>query len=260
MIRSLLPRVNSTLEPPSPESRENPPESGPPPPDSSSTKPRSSSGPPMIPSVEMPDPKPTSDNPASSARNRRTIGEWFRKATTKRSHNRTPRQTRSKVPHQSGIPSQTKVIPPKEKPSTMAPGKRQAVSVPSSVNTGNGYLTARLSGRFIVVDQRLVHASYPFMNVVPHHTLQKKAAPKPVASSQPPKTTPQPEAGSSNVANETKAEISGGQHNREARVYFTRFAARAHNNYCSEKLGGHRRTRLIFPSQCRYPLGFVVAV
>ena len=142
----------------------------------------------------------------------------------------------------------------------MAPGKRQAVSVPSSGDTGNEYLTALPSGRFIVVDQRLVHASYPFMIVIPYHASQEKAAPKPVASSQPPKTTAQPEAGPSDVANETKAETSGAQHNEEARVHFMRFAARAHNIYYSEKLGDHRRTGLIFPSQCRYPLGFVVAV
>ena len=165
-MRSLLPRVNNTLQPPSPESRENPLESGAPAPDSSPAKPHSSPGPPMIPSVEMPDLKPTSDNPAPSARNRRTIGDWFRKATTKRSHNRFSRQTPSEAPPQSGAPSQTKAIPTKEKPSTMAPGKRQAVSVPSSVDTGNEYLTAWPSGRFIVVDQRLVHASYPFMNTI----------------------------------------------------------------------------------------------
>ena len=48
----------------------------------------------------------------------------------------------------------------------MAPGKRQAVSVPTCVDTANGYLTTRLSGRFTVVCHRLVHASYPFMNTI----------------------------------------------------------------------------------------------
>ena len=259
VLRSLLLRVNNTLQPPSPESHESPLETGPPAQGPSTTEPHSSPGPPMIPPVEMPDPK--SDNPASSERNRQTIGRWFRTMMTKRSHNRAPRRTPSEVPHRSGIPgpSQTKAIPPKEKPSTMAPGKRQAVSVSSSVDTGDGCLTARLSGRFTVVCHRLVHASYPFMIVIPYHASQKKAAPKPVASSQPPKTTAQPEAGSSDVANETTAE-SGAQHNEEARVHFMRFATRAHNIYYSEKLGDHRRTGLIFPSQCRYPLGFVVAV
>ena len=130
-LGSLLPRVNNTLEPPSPESRENSLEPAVPPPGSSSTEPHSSPGPLVIPSVEVPDPKPTSDNPASSEGYRRTIGKWFRTMTTKRSHNRVPapRKMASEVPTQSGIPSQTKAIPPKEKPSTMAPGKRQAVSV-----------------------------------------------------------------------------------------------------------------------------------
>ena len=164
VIRSLLLRVNNTLQPPSPESCENPLETGPPAQGPSTTESHSSPGPPMIPPVEVPDPK--SDNPASSAWNQRRIGEWFRKVATKRSHNRTPRRTPSEAPPQSGVPTQTKATPTKEKPSTMAPGKRQAVSVPSSVNTGDGYLTARLSGRFIVVDQRLVHACYPFMNTI----------------------------------------------------------------------------------------------
>ena len=53
----------------------------------------------------------------------------------------------------------------------MAPNRRQPVSVPSSV-IGNGYLTAGLSGQFTVVDQRLVYASYPFMNVVAYRAPQ----------------------------------------------------------------------------------------
>ena len=91
----------------------------------------------MIPLVEMPDPKPPSDNPASSEGGRRTIGEWFNTVMTKRSHNRTPRQTSSEAPPQSGIPSQTKVTPSNEKPSTMSPGKRQKVILPFSVDIGD---------------------------------------------------------------------------------------------------------------------------
>jgi hypothetical protein len=131
-IRSFLPRVNNTLEPPSPESRENPVEFGAPAPDSSPAKPDSSPGPLMILGVDLPDPKPTSDNPASPEGNRRTIGEWFRTVVTKRSRRRTPRQTPSDVSPQSDIPLQTEVTLPNEKPSTMAPGKRQEVSVPFS--------------------------------------------------------------------------------------------------------------------------------
>jgi hypothetical protein len=129
-IRSVLPHVNNTLEPPSPASRKKSLQSGAPPPGSSSP------GPPIIPSVEMPDPKPTSDDPASSEGNRRIIREWFRKVMTKRSHNRTPRRTPSDASPQPGIPSKTKAAPQNEKPSTMSPGKRSAVSVPFSVEEG----------------------------------------------------------------------------------------------------------------------------
>ena len=161
MITSSLPRVNNTLKPPSPESRENPLESGAPPPDSSPAKPHSSLGPPMISSVEMPDPKATSNKPASSKGNHRPVGKWFKTVMTKRSHNRTPRQMPSEVVPQSGIPSQTEAITPNEKRSTMAPGRRQAVSVP--LIQGHGYLTTRLSGRLgsRQSDHRFVHASYP---------------------------------------------------------------------------------------------------
>ena len=130
VIKSLVPRVNNTLKPPSPESRENPLESGAPAPGTSPAKPHSSPGPPIIPCVEMPDRKPTPDNPASSEWNRRSVLGWFRKVMTKRSHHQTAHQTPSEVPSQSGIASQTKATPPNEKPSTMSPGKRQAVSVP----------------------------------------------------------------------------------------------------------------------------------
>ena len=225
MIRSLLPRVNGTLEPPSPESRENPLESGAPPLDSFPAKPHSSAGPPMIPSVKTPDPKPASDNPASSARNRRRIGEWFRRVTTKRSHNRTPRRTPSEAPPQSDVPTQTKAIPPKEKPSTMAPAKRQPVSVPSSVDTGNGYLTTRLSGQFTVVCHRLVHASYPFMNTIAYPASQEN---------KPPKTAPHSEAGRSNVPDGTKDEPSSAHNNVEVKIHFWDLAAGTHNNSSSQ--------------------------
>ena len=193
----------------------------------------------MIPSVEMPDPKLTSDTPKG---NRRTIGKWFKIVTTKRSHSRTPCQT---------PPLQTKATLPKEGPSTMAPGKRQAVSVPSSVDTGYGYLTARLSGQFTVVDQRPVHAVYPIMNIITYRAPQEK---------KPPKTTPHSGAGSSNVPDATKAEPSGARNNVEVRVHFARSAAGTDNNSCSQKLGDHRRTSLGLPLQWRYPHGCVVAV
>ena len=226
---SLLPRVNNTLEPPSPESRENPLESGPPAPDSSTANALSSSGPPMIPSVEMqmPDPKRTSDNPASSEGTRRTVGEWFRRVTTKRSHNQTSRQTPSEAPPQPRIPSQTKATPSKETPSTMAPGKRQAVSVSSSFDTGNGYLTARLSGQFTVVDQRLVHVSYPFMNTITYRASQKK-------KTKLPKTAPHSEAGPSKVPDETKAEPPGAKTNVEVTIHCLRLTAGTHNNSSSQ--------------------------
>ena len=129
-IRSFLSCFNNTLEPPSPESCESPLESGAPAPDLSPIKLHSSPEPPMIPSIEVPDTKLTFDKPASSEGNRRTIGEWFRKVMTKRSHKQTPRQTPSDSSPQSGIQSQTKATLPNEKPSTMSPGRRQAVSGP----------------------------------------------------------------------------------------------------------------------------------
>ena len=163
-MRSFLPRGDAMLEPPSPESRENPLESGAPVPGSSPDKPHSSPSTPMIQSVEMPpDPKSTSDNPTSPERNRRTIGEWFRTIIMKRSHNRPLRQTPSAPrPPESGIPSQTEATPPNEKPS-MSPGRRQKVSVPFSIDTGHGYLTTQLSGRLEgpLPNERLVHTSYP---------------------------------------------------------------------------------------------------
>ena len=106
----------------------------------------------------------------------------------------------------------------------MAPGKRQAVSVPSSVDARHGYLTTRLSERFTVVYHRLVHPHYPFMSIITYRASQKKAAPKPAVPSQPPKTTPHSEAGPINVPDETKPEPSGAQNNVEVRVHFLRLA------------------------------------
>ena len=221
MITSLLPRVNNAFEPPSPESRENPLESGVPAPGSSPAELHSSSGPPMNPSVEVPDGEPTSDKPASSEGNRGTIGKWFRTVMTKWSHNRTSRQTPAEAPPQSGIPSETKAPTPKEKPSTMAPGKRQAVSVPTCVDTANGYLTTRLSGRFTVVCPRLVHASYLFMNTIAYCASQKK---------KPPKTTPRSKAGPTNVP----AQTTGAQNHTEVRVHFLHLAAGTYKNSSSQ--------------------------
>jgi hypothetical protein len=219
-IKSFLPHVNNTLEPPSPASRENSLESGAPPPGSFTAEPHSSPGPP----VEMPDPKPTSDDPASSEGNRRT--KWFRKVMMKRSHNRTPRQTPSDASPQPGIPSQTKITPQNEKPSTMSAGKRLAVSVPFSVDVGHGYLITRLSGRSEspLLNHRLVHASYLFVNIITHCASQKKATQKPPVSRQPPKTAPHSEAGPANVPDETKAEPSDAQNNVEVRAHFVRLA------------------------------------
>ena len=249
------------LEPPSPESCEISLESGAPPPGSSPAKPHPSPGP-LVPPVGMPDPKPTSDNPASSEGSRRTIGEWFRTGLTKRNHNRTPRQTLSEAPPQSGIPSQTKATPPNEKPSTMSPAQRVKVSVPFSVDTGHGYLTTRLSGRSEspLLNHRLVHASYAIMDVNTYRASQKKAVPKPTVSNQLPKTNMPPEAGPAHVPDETKAESSGAKNNEEVRVHFVRLAA--HNSSCSEELGDYHRTisRFHFPFQCLYPHGFVAAV
>ena len=72
------------------------------------------------------------------------------------------------------------------------------------------------------------------MNIITHCSLQKKAAPKPTASSQPPKTTAHSEAGSANVPDEMKAEPSGAQDNVEVRVHFLRLAAGILNNSYSQ--------------------------
>jgi len=53
----------------------------------------------------------------------------------------------------------------------------------------------------------------PFMNLITHLALQKKAAPKPASSSKPTKTTPHPEPGPASVSHETKADRSGVQNN-----------------------------------------------
>ena len=180
----------------------------------------------MIPAVEMLDTKPTSDNLASSDGNRRTIGEWFRTVMPKRSDNRTPRQTPSETLPQSGIPLQTEATPRNEQPSTMAPGRRQKVSPFPLIQAE--YLTTRLSGRLEspLLKHRLVHVSYPFVNIITYYTSQKKATTKPAALSKPPKTTP------ANVPDETtqNAEPSDAQNNLEVRIYFVHLAAGAHNN------------------------------
>jgi hypothetical protein len=198
-------------EPPSPESQENPVESGAPPPDSSPAKLHSSAGPQIIPSV---DPKPTSVNPASSKGNRRTVGGWFRKVMTTRSHNRTPRQTPSDASPQSGIPSQTTL--PNEKPSTMAPGRRQKRTV----------------GRSTVKRKKKPAQKPAASNQPPKTTAHSEAGPakvpdetKPASEpsgapdneepSQPPKTAPRTEAGPANVPDETKPEPSGAHSNVE---------------------------------------------
>ena len=116
----------------------------------------------MILSSEIPDPKPTSDGPASG--NRRSVGGWFRRVMTKRSHHQSPRQTPSEVVLESAFPSQTEATPPNEKSSTMSPGRRQKVSAPFSVDTGHGCLITRLSGRLEgpLSNQRFVPASCPY--------------------------------------------------------------------------------------------------
>jgi hypothetical protein len=156
---------------------------------------------------------------------------------TKRSQNRTALPTPSEAAPQSGIPSQTKATPANEKPSTMSPGRRQKVSAPFkfSIDTGHRYLTTWLSGRLegLLSNDRLVHASYPFM-IITYYSSQKKTAAKPTATGQPPKTTPHTEAGPTPVPDETTAEPSGAQNNVEARVCFVRFAAGTHNASCSQ--------------------------
>ena len=202
----------------------------------------------MIPSAEMTDPKPTSENRTSSEENRRTIGKWFRTLTT---HNRTPRQTPSEAPLQTGIPSQTKATPPTEKPSTMAPGKRQQVSLHSSIDTGHGYLTTGLSGRLEgpLSGDRFVLASYSFMNTITYRASQKKTAPKATASNQPPKPASHSEAGPANVPDETKAGPSGAQNDVEVRVHSARLVAGTHNNSCSQvNRPGQLRAQKLVPS------------
>ena len=238
VIRSLISRVNNTLEPPSPESCANSSSlvQHPPAPGSSPAKLHFSPGPPMIPSVEMPDPKPTSDNPASTGDSHRTIGEWMRTVMTKRSRGRTPRQMRPEAPPLSGIPSQTKATSPGERPSTMSPGKRQPVSVPFSTDTEHEFLTAWLSGRLEgpLLENRHVHVSYLFTNIIAYCASQKKAALKPTASSRPPKTTPHSGVGPADVPDETKTEHSGAQNNGEVRFDFVRFAAGIHTKSRSQ--------------------------
>ena len=75
------------------------------------------------------------------------------------------------------------------------------------------------------------------MNTITYCSLQKKAAPKPTASSQPPKTTARSEAGPAVVPDETRPEPSGGQNNVEVRFHFVRLATGAYNKSCREELG-----------------------
>ncbi|KAI9567692.1 hypothetical protein HD554DRAFT_2106054 [Boletus coccyginus] len=231
-------------EPPSPASSKQPFESGALPPVSSSAKPHSFV--PMVSSVEMPDPKPTSDNPASSEKKRRTIKERIRTVFTKHNHNRTPRQTPSGVPPQSAIASQTKATPLYEKRSTMVAGRRKRV----------------IAYRHPAERQARPRAN-PFMNLITYLTSQKKAAPRlatvtPDAISE---ITPHPEPGPASVSGETKADSSGAQNkaphsevvpvgvldesrtescgaqNDEVRVYFVCLAAEGHDSSCSRSLG-----------------------
>ena len=98
------------------------------------------------------------------------------------------------------------------------------------------------------------------MNTITYRVSQKKKkAQKPAASSQPPKPTPQSEAGPVSVPDETKAEASGVQNDVEVRVRFVRSEAEPHDNLCSGYMGDYYRTILMFPcpsqSQCHH--GFV---
>ncbi|KAI9567682.1 hypothetical protein HD554DRAFT_930922 [Boletus coccyginus] len=176
--------------------------------------------PPIVSSVEVPDPKPTSDNPASSKRKRRTIGEWFGTVITKRNHNRTPRQTPSDAPPQSAIASQTKAAPSNEKHSTLAPAKRK--------------------------------------KLIAYKSPARPQAPKPATSSEPAKTTPHSKPGPASVPckiktepsgarneaphsevdpvsvpGENKTEPCGAQNNVMVKIHFECLAAEVHNNSCS---------------------------
>ena len=113
----------------------------------------------------------------------------------------------------------------------MSPGKRQPVSVPFSIDTGHGFLTARLSGRLEgpLLENRHVHVSYLFTNIIAYCASQKKAALKPAVSSRPPKTAPHSGGGPADVPDETKTEHSGAQNNREVRFDLVRFAAGIHS-------------------------------
>jgi hypothetical protein len=128
------------------------------------------------------------------------------------------------------------------------------IRVPFSIDTGHGYQSTRVRGRLEIplFDCRVVHACYPFMNIITYCASQKKAAPKPAASSQPPKTTPHSEADPTKVPDETKAEPSGAQSNVEVTVHFVCLVAGAHSDSRSEEMGDYHRATLIlhFPFQC----------
>ena len=64
---------------------------------------------------------------------------------------------------------------------------------------------------------------------------QEKATKKPDASSEPPGTTAQPEAGPSDAPDETKPETSGVQREVEVRLPFLLLEAEAHDCSCSKE-------------------------
>lgn len=152
-----MPRINNSLQPPSPASDVNTLEPAALPPDSSQAQSQPpAAGPAMIPSVATPDTQPHPDNTESSkGTQRRTLVGWFSSTMKRRGHNRMPRQ---EVSPQTSTP-RTKTAPSNEQYSTMSPGQRVKVSV--LLVDRYGYLTGRLSARLpsLLSDRRLVHAS-----------------------------------------------------------------------------------------------------
>ena len=140
--RSLLPRVDDMLEPPSPASDDHPIELGAQPPDSSSEVKPDPPGPPVNPSVKTPDPKPNPDNTEpSEGSQRRTIRGWF-KTMTKRNRNWTSHQ----MPSEDRTTPPTKTPPSNKKSSTVSYGQRIRVSVPCLRVGEAQILTGCLSG------------------------------------------------------------------------------------------------------------------
>lgn len=122
-----LPRVNNSLQPPSPASDVNPLEPAALPPDSSQARSHPSApGLAPISSVATPDPQPHPDN--TEGNQRRTLVGWFRSMIKRGGHKRTPHQAPSEVSPQTSIPH-TKPTPSNEQPSTISPGQRVKVSV-----------------------------------------------------------------------------------------------------------------------------------